>query len=136
MVKLPIAAMALEKIKTLKNKGVDENTPLMANSNYKCKDKLDYYHNKKAESINTHIQKMFLVSDNDSYNTLYEFLGQQHINNRLQDLGYKHSRIIERIALCDTLSHRTTGPVCFYDSSNNIIYEQKREINSEQYFIP
>jgi len=34
-------------------------------------------------SIAQYIKKIFLVSDNDAFNRLYEFLGQHYLNERL-----------------------------------------------------
>ncbi len=33
-------------------------------------------------------RKAFLISDNDAYNRMYEFVGQQEINRRLHSMGF------------------------------------------------
>ena len=44
-------------------------------------------------SIAHYIKKAFLVSDNDAYNRMYQFVGQQAINDSLHSKGYSSARI-------------------------------------------
>ncbi|MDP9231009.1 MAG: glycoside hydrolase family 9 protein, partial [Bacteroidota bacterium] len=45
-------------------------------------------------SIAQYIKKIFLVSDNDAYNRLYEFLGQQTINDKLAVFSQSMNKIL------------------------------------------
>lgn len=56
---------------------------------------------------------MLLVSDNQAYNRLYEFLGQRPLNERLAELGHPTTRIVRRFAPCDTLANQHTNPIEF-----------------------
>ena len=44
-------------------------------------------------TIAHYIKKILLVSDNDAFNRLYEFLGQQYINTTLHQMGYTEVQI-------------------------------------------
>ena len=76
-------------------------------------------------TIANYIKKIFLVSDNDAYNRLYEFLGQEYINNTLHKMGYDSAQIIHRLNISRTEDeNRHTNPVKFCDTSSRVIYEQ------------
>ncbi|HEY6063597.1 MAG TPA: serine hydrolase, partial [Chitinophagaceae bacterium] len=75
-----------------------------------------------------YIKKILLVSDNDAFNRLYEFLGQEYINNALHKMGYADAQIIHRLDISLTEDqNRHTNPVEFYDSSSRIIYKKPAE---------
>ncbi|MBD0331699.1 MAG: serine hydrolase, partial [Chitinophagaceae bacterium] len=72
-----------------------------------------------------YIKKIFLVSDNDAFNRLYEFLGHEYLNNTLQRMGYDSSQIIHRLQISlSEEQNRNTNPIKFYDTSLKVIYEQ------------
>ncbi len=76
-------------------------------------------------NIESYIKKIFLVSDNDAFNRLYEFLGPEYINEELHRRGYNDAQIIHRLEI--SLSedeNRHTNPVKFLDKKNNILYSQ------------
>ncbi|HLI92914.1 MAG TPA: serine hydrolase, partial [Puia sp.] len=64
-------------------------------------------------TLGQYIRKIFLVSDNDAYNRLYEFLGQESINRRLWQLGYPDIRITRRFVPMSEEENRNTNPVRF-----------------------
>jgi hypothetical protein len=79
-------------------------------------------------TIEHYIKKILLVSDNDAFNRLYEFLGQEYINNTLHKMGYKEVQIVHRLDI--SLSedeNRHTNPVRFFDTSGKLIYEKPLE---------
>jgi hypothetical protein len=85
-------------------------------------------------TIEHYIKKILLVSDNDAFNRLYEFLGQEYINNTLHKLGYKEVQIVHRLDI--SLSedeNRHTNPVRFFDSSGKLIYEKPLETSKLVY---
>ena len=66
-------------------------------------------------TIAQYIKKIFLVSDNDAFNRLYEFLGQQYINKTLHKMGYTDAEIIHRLSISLTEDeNRHTNPIKFY----------------------
>ena len=78
-VKLPAAILALEYI--------DKTNGVKASDNYTISgDTL-------MHTIETDIQQIFAVSDNDAYNRLYELLGRDNINSSLKSKGLSPVRI-------------------------------------------
>ena len=85
--KLPIAILALQKIKSLRDQGIPINadTPfLIKNKNGETIIDKDSTNINGDVTINHLIKKIFLVSDNDAYNYLFDFLGRDYINNELK----------------------------------------------------
>jgi hypothetical protein len=85
-------------------------------------------------TIEHYIKKILLVSDNDAFNRLYEFLGQEYINNTLHKMGYKEVQIVHRLDI--SLSedeNRHTNPVRFFDTSGKLIYEKPLEASKLVY---
>ena len=85
-------------------------------------------------SVAQYIKKIFLVSDNDTYNRLYEFLGQEYLNNTLHGMGYDSVQLLHRlqISLIEE-QNRTTNPVIFYDTAGNVLYRQPLVKSSLRY---
>jgi hypothetical protein len=68
------------------------------------------------------------VSDNNAFNRLYEFLGQEYINKSLHKMGYTGAEIIHRLSI--SLSedeNRHTNPVKFFDTSSRVLFEKPLE---------
>ncbi|MEX1201768.1 MAG: serine hydrolase, partial [Ferruginibacter sp.] len=77
-------------------------------------------------SIAGYIKKILLVSDNDAFNRLYEFLGQDYINTSLQKKGYASAEILHRLSIFLTPDeNRHSNPIQFFDSSNRMVYQQQ-----------
>ncbi|MFX4813573.1 serine hydrolase, partial [Acinetobacter baumannii] len=63
-------------------------------------------------TIENYIKQIFLVSDNDAFNRLYEFLGQDYIQQKLKEKGYPDAVIRHRLQLSRTPDHNAnTNPV-------------------------
>ena len=114
-VKLPLALLALEKMDSLGRYGVDKETPMYTDSAYSGQTTAyaDSSANDGVPSLAQYIRKIFLVSDNDAYNRLYEFLGQEAINRRLWQLGYPDIRITRRFVPMTEEENRHTNPIRF-----------------------
>ncbi len=110
-VKLPLAFLALEKLNQMKIKGVDKYTPLLFDSSYERQVafRKDSTSQNKLPSIAHFIKKAFLISDNDAYNRLYQFVGQQTINRKLLSKGYKNTRITRQFMGFTTDQNRHTN---------------------------
>ncbi|HYH14042.1 MAG TPA: serine hydrolase [Flavisolibacter sp.] len=126
-VKLPAAILSLQKLNELKIKGLDKNTTMITDSGFEGQTSV-YNDPTSADgrpTIAHYIKKILLVSDNDAYNRLYEFLGQEYINNCLSKMGYDSVEIIHRLSLPLTEEqNRYTNPIRFVDTSSNTIYQQ------------
>jgi hypothetical protein len=126
-VKMPTAILALQRLNELKISGLDKNTTMITDAAYSRQDAV--YNDPNSvdgrPTIDNYIKKIFLVSDNDAFNRLYEFLGQKYINNTLHKMGYDSVQIVHRLNISRTEDeNRHTNPVKFYDTSSKIIYEQ------------
>lgn len=116
--KLPIAIMALEKIRALQSQGfaLDEHTPFEV-----IDPKTDQIIAAQKTVLGL-IQEIFLVSDNDAYNYLFDFLGRDKINERLQELGLTDARIHHKfLAGAD---NENTWKYRFYDQ-DQLVYSQE-----------
>ena len=94
--KLPVAALALQRIRELQAEGVaiDRNTPFHIRDRNNHPIALeDSTALSRTLSIAHLIKKIFLVSDNDAYNYLFDFLGTDYINSQLRDKGLKETSI-------------------------------------------
>jgi hypothetical protein len=94
--KLPVAALALQRIRELQAEGVaiDRNTPFHIRDRNNHPIALeDSTALSGTLSIAHLIKKIFLVSDNDAYNYLFDFLGTDYINSQLRDKGLKETSI-------------------------------------------
>ncbi len=130
-VKMPVAFLALEKLNELQKQGIliDSGTALEidaprnppqspVSSDSTAEDKL--------ATIAHYIHKVFVVSDNDAYNRLYEFLGPDEINRKLREKGiFKNSRIVHRVGVSgySAEENRHTNPFRFY-KGDSLVYEQ------------
>jgi len=132
-VKLPTAILALEKLNDL---GLHRDLTMLTG---KATDfQTAVTHDDTAPggrpSVGHYIRKIFLVSDNDAYNRLYELIGQQDLNESLKRRGYAGTRIIHRLELMlDPLQDQQTNPVRFVDGDVTL-YEQDA-LHSPRSFI-
>lgn len=126
-VKLPTAILALQRLKELKVKGLDRNTTMITEAAFSGQTPV-YNDPTSADGRPTvahYIKKILLVSDNDAFNRLYEFLGQEYINNTLHKMGYDSAQIIHRLDIVlSEEQNRATNPVLFYDTASKVIYQQ------------
>ena len=135
-VKLPIAILALQKLNELKITGLDKNSTMISEADYSSQ--TEVYNDPSSPdgrpTIEHYIKKILLVSDNDAFNRLYEFLGQEYITNTLHKMGYKEVQIVHRLDI--SLSedeNRHTNPVRFFDANDKLIYEKPLEASKLLY---
>ena len=125
-VKLPVSALALEKLRRLNRPGLDLDTTVLtgAGKDFLTEAETDETSPNGLPSVGQYIRKILLVSDNDAFNRLYEFVGQREINERLRSMKYFDTRIIHRLesSLSEDENH-WTNPVQFVNGDEPI-YEQ------------
>jgi hypothetical protein len=135
-VKLPTAILALQRLNELKDKGIDKNTTMITEAGYSGQTPVynDPTTPDGRPTIENYIKKIFLVSDNDAMNRLYEFLGQEYLNYQLHKKGYADVQILHRlqIALSED-ENRHTNPVKFLDANNTVLYQQPLAFNQTKY---
>lgn len=126
-VKLPVALLALEYINELNINGLDMNTPMFTDAVYEWQSEqhTDDSSESGQPSVAHYVKKIFLVSDNDAYNRLYELLGPNYINERLAAKGYKSARVIHRLEQTLTAEQNLqTNPVRFM-KGDQVVFEKK-----------
>ncbi|MFA6025712.1 MAG: serine hydrolase [Ignavibacteriaceae bacterium] len=134
-VKLPAALLTLERINQLQINGLTKETSLRIDSAYSGQTKVEYDSSSqnKLPSLANYIKKIFIVSDNDAYNRLYEFLGQQYFNEKLWRKEYLNVLINHRfVGGLTREENRFTNPFTFY-SNGKILYEQPLRFDHSQY---
>jgi hypothetical protein len=114
-VKMPLAFLALEKLNDLNVRGLNKETPMFTDSSAPSQTKVwtDTSAENGVPSIAQYIRKIFLVSDNDAYNRLYEFLDQEAINKSLWQKGYPDTRITRRFVRITEEENRITNSIRF-----------------------
>ena len=135
-VKLPICLLALQRLNELKLKGIDRNTTMITEQAQQGQTAV---YNDPATpdgkpTIAHYIKKILMVSDNDAFNRLYEFLGRQYINDQLHKKGYGDVEILHRVSIpLSAEQNRTTNPINFLDSDDKVIYSQPIQYDSTTY---
>lgn len=113
-IKLPIALLTFEKI--------NENPNLNINSEFSI----------EGDSIITSFKKeitdLFIISSNESYNRLFEFLGQDYINKKLKQKGFKDFSISHRLST-EKSDNLKTKEINFYTSGE--IYQIQKSIKNK-----
>ena len=133
-IKLPIAVLALQKIRALQRAGIpiDTKTPFQV---YDSKENLiaanDPTHPEGHFTIAHLIKKIFLVSDNTAYNYLFDFLGQDYINKELYKKGLKQTQLSHKSLYGE--NYDTNLAFIFYDLNGKPIYTQP-SISSHQFY--
>ncbi len=129
-VKLPAAILALQHLNELGIVGMDARTPLFhgggsAPAPRRPEDTswpltpaaTDSSNVTGLPSVAHYVRKILLVSDNDAYNRLFEWLGPTYLNNSLRALGIGNFRHLHRVGVggFDDDTHAWLNPVRFQD---------------------
>ncbi len=126
-VKMPIALLALEKLNRLAIRGLDKHTPMRhgAATAPQTPAAQDSTAAAGLASVAHYVKKIFLVSDNEASNRLYEFLGQAYLNESLWAKGYDKALITHRLGISgfDAKANRHTNPVSFFQG-DSLLYHQ------------
>jgi Beta-lactamase enzyme family len=135
-VKLPVAILALQRLNELKGTGINRATTMITEAGTGLQTAVynDPTTTDGKPTIEHYIKKILLVSDNDAFNRLYEFLGPSYINSELQRKGYKDVQVMHRLqTLLPEAENRKTNPVKFLDASGQLLYQQHLQTNSTIY---
>jgi cell division protein FtsI/penicillin-binding protein 2 len=136
-VKMPAAFLALEKLNELQIEGLTKYSTMLTDSAAEGQTRVteDTTSESGMPSVAHYIKKIFLVSDNDAFNRLYEFLGQEYLNDKLHEKGYDQLHIVHRLAIFNTPEqNRMTNPVSFYDNAK-ILYQQELAESSRDFLV-
>ena len=133
-VKMPLAFLALEKINNLKLKGLTKSTLMVYDS---VADRQEPIYNNPysingTQNIEQAVKEIFLVSDNNAANRLFEFITPHTVHEQLAAKGYKDVYIRNRLDLGRTAKeNRSTQAIDFYNEQGKIIYHQPAAFNKD-----
>ena len=135
-VKLPTALLALEKMNKLEKLGITRQTSMITEAAYSSQSPV--YNDPTAQdgrpTMEHYIKKIFLVSDNDAFNRLYELLGQEYINQQLHRKGYAKTDVLHRLSILMTEDeNRHTNPVHFYSDNSLLLFSQQMQFSKLPY---
>ena len=115
-IKLFAAVTALEKLNALRQKTgqpIDENTGLVFHPLFEGETRYDRDPSNIDDRRVTpaqEIRKLFLVSDNPAFNRLYEFVGQDVLNDRLHAVGLESAQIVHRLSIARSVEDNKRSP--------------------------
>ncbi|WP_206513841.1 serine hydrolase [Pseudoflavitalea rhizosphaerae] len=132
-VKMPTALLALQKLREMKLPGVNKFTTMVTDSAYSRQTPVfnDPTTPDGKPNVAQYIRKIFMVSDNDAYNRLYEFLGQEYLNEQLRKKGYSSAEIIHHLEVVMTQDeNRHTNPVTFLGPAGDTLFHQPMQVSA------
>jgi hypothetical protein len=132
LVKLPLSALALEKCNQLH---IPASSTMITLANHHCQKEvmIDSTSQNYKPSVANYVKRMMLVSDNDAYSRVYEFMGSDALKKRLTAIGLKQTDIIHRFDVaCNTADNLYFNPMCFLNEHGDTIYKQAAS-NSSSY---
>ena len=135
MVKMPLAFLALEKLYELNQPGVNKFTTMQFDSNYQRQVAMyaDSSAQNKKPSIAHFIKRAFLISENDPYNRLYQFMGQGPTNQKLIAKGYTSTKIARQFMGYTEDQNRHTNGIRFVDEKGVPILKLDPQYNKDSF---
>ena len=117
-IKLPMAVLALERANEL---GIGMNEKAIFDSDHpeypsSGEDSISY----EESTLGKFIEKIFLVSDNDAFNRLYDFTGRAYFNKRMNSLGFKHSKVLHRLSVSIPDEVQNAYPTISFENGHRI----------------
>jgi hypothetical protein len=132
-VKLLSVVLAFEKLNKL---GIDKSTTMLTGADRpeQTSVQVDTTSENGLPSVAHYAKKILLSSDNDAFNRLYEFIGQEEFNETLIKKGYKNVRITHRLeSQIGSENNRYTNPIKF-EKDGKVVYEQPARYSPKTYF--
>ena len=135
MVKMPLAFLAMEKLYELNQPGVNKFTTMQFDSNYQRQVAMyaDSSAQNKKPSIAHFVKRAFLISENDPYNRLYQFVGQGPTNQKLLAKGYSSTKITRQFMGYTEDQNRHTNGVGFMDEKGLPILKLAPQYNKDSF---
>jgi len=139
-VKLPALVLGLEKLNELKNPQVTRDTPMRMASAFPGYPALvsDSTSATGYATLAHFGKQILLVSDNEAHNRIYDFLGQEYINQTFTQKGYLNSRFSHRLSVPYSFEeNKITPEVSFFrPETNEILYIQEKKESQRDYQYP
>lgn len=134
-IKLSACVLALEKLNDLNIEGLDKYTTLSVGKDRWSQkaQREDSGTSKGLPTIANFIKKVLVVSNNNSFDRLYEFLGQKYYNETMWSKGYEDSLVLHRLGNGVSYNeNKYTNSFEFYNDKQ-VIYSQPMEYNENSY---
>ncbi|MFY8036930.1 MAG: serine hydrolase [Cyclobacteriaceae bacterium] len=133
-VKLPQVLLALEKVNELRAAGyaIDKYTPIYHDSLYEGQRsvKMDTTAHDSRPSIAHYAKKIMVVSDNDAFNRLYEFVGQKATHEKMRSKGY-NVRFLHRLERPLTPDQNRHTEAVRFLRGDTVLYRQAMLVNPD-----
>lgn len=138
LVKLPTSLAALEKLEYYSDFGVHWESRMETGVGFSCQTgrRIDTSAVSGFPSIAQDVRKIYLVSDNESYSRLYEWVGPCQLNERLREMGFPLARIVRRFAPCSFPENKVTNPIIFRDDAGRVLMRQPVMVCGEAFSAP
>ena len=135
MVKMPLAFLSLEKLHELNKPEINKHTTILFDSSYQRQVSMyaDSSSKNHKPSIAHFIKRAFLISENDPYNRMYQFIGQGDINKKLIQKGYSSTKITRQFMGYTEDQNRHTNGIRFVNDKNTLLYEQAPQYNTDSF---
>jgi hypothetical protein len=135
---LPAVLLSFEKLRELNIQHLDKYTPMLHDSLYSGQLSVnkDTTSENSLASVAHYAKKILVVSDNDAYNRLYEFMGQKEFNNRLRKKGYTSARILHRLERPLSRDENAHTEAVTFFQKHGPVYEQPMLVNGDLYEAP
>ncbi len=133
---LPISLLVLQKMAELKNSGIDKNSTMLTENSYGTQTAAlnDPTTIDGKPTLANYLKRMLLINDAAAHDRLYEFAGQQYINDQLRKKGYPKAAIIQRLTQpVSEEENRHTNPIKFLSPWGKLIYQQPQQYNTTKF---
>lgn len=128
LVKLPVALLALEKVQKIGIPGINLDT------SYRLEPGDCQQEDLGPSTVRRDILAMFAVSENEAFDRLYSFLGQDSIVAGLRMRGYKTGQVTHRLAAkCSMEENRHYNGVDFESPEGETLLRQEPRVTTEHY---
>jgi hypothetical protein len=134
LVKLPVALVAIERVRRLNIPGLTGDTPMIVRRGPGCETR--HRLGEPAVPLSLHIRRMLLVSDNVAYSRVFEIVGQDDLNGRLRELGYDDPVICRRFCRGSWRQNRTANPVAFIARDGGIVHTLPARVSIHEWINP
>ena len=131
-VKLPVAILALQKIRKLQSQGIPikADTPFTVLYSENLIEKTDSTHPKNKLTIAHLIKKIFLVSDNMAFNYLFDFIGRDDANKAIHNIGITNFNLSHKFS--DSVNKNSTPRFIFFNQKGDTLYNQAPIISNQK----
>jgi hypothetical protein len=131
-VRLPAAVLALERINELNIHGLNRN------AFFKIEDSLNIFSEDLTSdyTIEQTIREMIMMGDNSHFDRLYDFLGQQYINEKLWSKGFNRTRILNRLSVNLLAEANRSSNRLLLFNGNDSVYNLGFRYNPVAFVVP